>query len=173
MKDQTSETDIQRDIMQALRYCGIWVIRLQVIGRRGRIGATGELGLPDLYLPGLGHLEVKHPQNTRGLSTEQVQWRDRAVSHGVRVATVTSVAQAVDVARKWRDEQRGNDVPVRPENSNASVDDLPSEGSATGEDVQPLLARVSEDGAERSSHVNIRASFRSATNLLPKKGAAK
>jgi hypothetical protein len=100
-----SETELSKSIRIALEQSGFWVIRLQSSGRHGaRTFATGEPGLPDLYLPGLGHLEVKTP--TGKLSEEQTAWHHRALKSGVRVGTVRSVSQAVDVARTWREAAR-------------------------------------------------------------------
>jgi hypothetical protein len=98
-----TETKLQRSIIVALRALGFWVIRLQSSGRRGaRSLGNGEPGLPDLYLVGLGHLEVKLPG--RALSDEQNRWHARARKAGVRVWTVDSVGEAVRVAREWRTE---------------------------------------------------------------------
>lgn len=100
-----SETDVQRAITQTLRTMGVWVIRTQASGRRGKRSiATGEPGMPDLYLPGLGHIEVKRPGEKR--STEQVAWHERAEKAGVRVATVTSPLEAADVVLSWMRERK-------------------------------------------------------------------
>lgn len=99
-----SETELQREIIKALRDAGFWVIRLQSSGRRGRRSlANGEPGLPDLYLVGLGHLEVKTPGND--LSPEQERWRGKAASEGVNHAKVESVAEALRTALLWRAER--------------------------------------------------------------------
>jgi hypothetical protein len=59
--------------------------------------------MPDLYLPGYGHLEIK----TGGgrLSREQVAWHSRAAQQGVRVAVVRSVQEAIRIVCAWREEQ--------------------------------------------------------------------
>lgn len=99
-----SETQLSRDIRRALEACGVWVIRTQVVGRNGaRACATGERGLPDLYLPGLGHLEVKVGGGR--LSKDQVAWHSKAARYGVRVATVRSVSEAVKIVGMWRAER--------------------------------------------------------------------
>lgn len=96
-----NETHLSRSIQRALRMAGFWVIRLQSSGRRGsRTMANGEPGLPDLYLPGLGHIEVKRPG--QALSENQLKWHARAKSSGVRVWTVDSAAEALRVAVEWR-----------------------------------------------------------------------
>jgi hypothetical protein len=97
----STETDLSRSIQQALRSMGIWVIRTQSSGRHGsRSVATGEPGMPDLYLPSLGHLEVKTEDGR--LSEEQRTWHARAQMLGVRVAVVRSVLEAVEAVLGWR-----------------------------------------------------------------------
>lgn len=97
------ETELQKAIVSALTQNRVWVIRTQVSGRRGsRSVATGEPGMPDLYLPGLGHLEIKH--GTGKLSDVQVEWHERARKAGVKVETVRSVSEAISVVARWRAE---------------------------------------------------------------------
>lgn len=95
-----SETELQKAIVRALRQNKVWVIRTQVSGRRGpRSVATGEPGMPDLYLPGKGHLEVKHGDGK--LSDDQLAWHRKAARAGVRVETVRSVSEAISVVAQW------------------------------------------------------------------------
>ena len=100
-----TETDLQREIVGALRDAGFWVIRLGVSKKRGRSHGTisGEPGLPDLYLVGLGHLEVKMPG--KDLSPEQERWHGKAASRGVNRAVARSVAEAMRTALLWRAER--------------------------------------------------------------------
>ncbi len=97
-----TESDLQASIMSALRSCGFWVIRTGVTKKRSRSHGTnsGEPGMPDLYLPGFGHIEVKLPNED--LSDEQRAWHDRAKRNNVRVAVVTSVEQALRLGISWR-----------------------------------------------------------------------
>lgn len=113
-----SETKIQAAIVKALKVARVWVIRTQSKGRTGKrsIG-TGEPGMPDLYLPGLGHLEVKAPGGK--LSVEQVAWHARAARAGVRVATVTTTLEALQQVSLWqiqaaRQIQAAHPVRLRP-----------------------------------------------------------
>jgi len=102
-----SETDISRNIRKALEKLGFWVIRLQSSGRRGsRSMATGEPGLPDLYLPGIGHLEIKVPG--KDLSKTQVEWHAKAESFGVPVAVARGVSDAVKWALSLRSKKARN-----------------------------------------------------------------
>lgn len=95
-----TETELSRRIREALQQLGYWVIRTQVKGRSGkRAVATGEPGMPDLYLPGLGHLEVKMPG--KKLSDKQCEWHIKASARGVRVATAWSVSEAITIVRSW------------------------------------------------------------------------
>jgi hypothetical protein len=100
------ETLLQAQIVAALKKLGVWVIRTQVSGRRGaRSVATGEPGMPDLYLPGLGHLEVKHGDKSM-LSDEQTAWHIKAALCGVNVGVARSVGDACRLVELWR-KQKG------------------------------------------------------------------
>lgn len=99
----TEITDVRAPAVKALRALGIWVIVTAVKGKRGKSTlATGEPGMPDLYLPGLGHIETK----ARGgkLSPAQIAWHARARAAGLRVATADSAGEVVRVAVGWRNE---------------------------------------------------------------------
>lgn len=96
------ETILQAQIIKALKTVGVWVIRTQVKGRRSaRSVATGEPGMPDLYLPGLGHLEVKYGEKST-CNDDQLAWHARARDAGVNVAVVRSAADAVRIVQLWR-----------------------------------------------------------------------
>jgi hypothetical protein len=99
-----SETQLSKAIRDALATMGVWVIRSQVKGRTGkRSVATGEPGQPDLYLPALNaHIEVKVGGGK--LSAAQIAWHSRAAKHGVRVAVVRTVSQAIGIVRMWKHE---------------------------------------------------------------------
>ncbi len=95
-----SETKLQREMIDALESLGIWVIRLQVKGNSGpRSCPTGEVGMPDLMLPGRGHVEVKCPGED--LSPGQVKWHKRAKEEGVNCGTAWTIADCIKLARKW------------------------------------------------------------------------
>lgn len=95
-----SETDLQRSIKMALEQAGFWVVRTQVRGRNGpRSVATGEPGMPDLLLVGVGYVEVKLPGGK--LSQEQEAWHAKAKARGVKVTVAHSVAEAVTTANGW------------------------------------------------------------------------
>ncbi len=102
-----SETELQRAIKEALEGMGVWVVRTASAGKRSSRGVkTGEPGIPDLHLVSLypandesGWLEVKLPGED--LSEDQIKWHARAQARGIRVETVFSVSQAVQVARLW------------------------------------------------------------------------
>ena len=81
------------------------MIRTAVSSKRSR-GLTGEPGLPDLCLPGLSAwLEIKLPG--KALRPAQVVWHEKAKNEGVRVATVTSVQEAVWAVQQFRAEVWG------------------------------------------------------------------
>jgi hypothetical protein len=99
-----SETDLSRSIRKELAKLGFWVIRMGVTMKRGKSGTqSGEPGQPDLLLPALGWMETK--TQTGELSAVQVAWHDRAQREGIRTAVPTSVASAVRIALRWREEQ--------------------------------------------------------------------
>lgn len=95
------ETVLQRNIMRALEAIGEWPVRTAVNVKRSKVGqATGEPGLPDLLLVGLGHIEVKLPGE--GLDPDQVIWHKKAANRGVRVGVAHSPLEAVGLAQQWR-----------------------------------------------------------------------
>lgn len=99
------ETNLSAAIQKTLTGLGYLVERIQA----GRVRARGGYvygaspGCPDLLLVGLGHLEVKRPGQE--LRETQVLWRKKAEAAGARVATVTSVREAIEVAGAWRSEK--------------------------------------------------------------------
>lgn len=96
-----SETDLQRAIIKALKTMGVWVIRTAVNRNRSGLGIrTGEPGMPDLYLPGLGHIEVKLPG--RDLDPDQVVWHRRAQAMGVNTGVAHSPTEAIQLVHQWR-----------------------------------------------------------------------
>jgi hypothetical protein len=96
-----TESALQRAIVGYLHTAGIWVIRTGVSRKRGKSGTqSGEPGFPDLYLPGLGHIEVKMPGEK--LSAEQAAWHAKAERHGVRTAVAHAPKQALEIALAWR-----------------------------------------------------------------------
>lgn len=98
-----SETKLSASIRGALAANGFWVVRLGSVGHHGKRSlGTGEPGLPDIMLVGLGFLEVKTDKGK--LSAVQVAWHQKATHEGVRVATVRSVRDALTIALAWRRE---------------------------------------------------------------------
>lgn len=98
--DLTLESDIQPVIVKTLEMAGFWVIRTQVRGRTGpRSVATGERGMPDLLLVGLGHLETKKSDGE--LSPAQKLWHEKAKRRGVNVGTARTANEALKLAREW------------------------------------------------------------------------
>jgi hypothetical protein len=107
-----SETVLQASIIRALSRLGWWVWRVNA-GARGGVRMAPS-GTPDICVvaPVEGWLEVKLPGGN--LRPAQELWHARAHRMGVRVAVVTSVAQAVNVVTAWRDEKekaRGRQTP--------------------------------------------------------------
>jgi len=98
-----SETDLSRAIRASLVKAGFWAIRTGVTRRRSSRGAnSGEPGMPDIYLPGYGHIEVKLPGEEP--SKVQLEWHEKARRLGIRVAVVESAREAVETACRWRSE---------------------------------------------------------------------
>ncbi len=98
-----TETDLQRSIKQALEAAGFWVVRTAAAGKRSSRGIRNlEPGFPDLTIisPMLAFLETKMPGEK--ISAVQAAWHERATKKGVRVATVSSVMEALQTAIRWR-----------------------------------------------------------------------
>ena len=99
------EVDIQRGAMRALRSLGFWVIRFGVSRKRGPSGThSGEKGMPDVFLPGLGFLEFKASEKDK-LEPDQILWHAKAAKAGINVEVVWTIEQAVNVALRWRGSQ--------------------------------------------------------------------
>ena len=101
-----TEAALQAACLDGLRKLGIWGIRMGVSVRSGKRGRaqSGEPGMPDLCLPGLGWIEVKQPGET--LNEDQLAWHLKAKKHGLRVKTVYNVADCLGTANLWRDAVR-------------------------------------------------------------------
>jgi hypothetical protein len=99
----STETELQAAIIHALSRLGWWVWRVNA-GTRGGVRMAPK-GTPDICVvaPVEGWLEVKLPGER--LRPAQSMWHARAGRLGVRVAVVTSVAQAVEVVTAWRDKK--------------------------------------------------------------------
>lgn len=101
-----SETDLSKEIRDALNKIGIWSIRIAsgTINVGKRWIRMSEPGTPDISLPGLGSwLEIKTP--TGKLSEVQKEWHAKAAAEGVNVATVRSVKEAIDKVMFWKKEK--------------------------------------------------------------------
>lgn len=105
MKYRT-ESALQRAIVNALEARSHWVIRTGVTKKRsGRGTQSGEPGIPDLFVASVnGWLEIKLPGRT--LSPDQQRWHAHAKAVGIRVWTVDTVEEALDMAERWRAESR-------------------------------------------------------------------
>jgi hypothetical protein len=99
----SSETVLSKSIRSALERLGYWTMRINSGGRRGRM-SLASAGTPDILIlaPVYGWLEVKRPGDGRLLATQR-RWHDKATRHGVRVAVVRSVSQALAKVREWRE----------------------------------------------------------------------
>ena len=98
-----TESALQAACLDGLRKLGIWAIRMGVSVRSGKRGRaqSGEPGMFDLYLPGLGWQEVKQPDEK--LSADQVKWQAKARRHGVSAELVNNVDDCLMIAQLWRD----------------------------------------------------------------------
>jgi len=100
-----SETQLSASIRGALEANGFWVIRQQSKGRTGRRSVgSGEPGIPDLQILGMGRgwLEVKTEDGE--LSPVQIVWHAKAVAAGERIDTVRNIHEALVRALAWRRE---------------------------------------------------------------------
>lgn len=98
-----TETELSKAIKDALEEFGFMVERVpagQYKGAGGHRVHVASKGFPDLVVVGLGFIEVKRPGGK--LSPAQVEWHEKALRRGARVATVTSWADAVAVCMAWR-----------------------------------------------------------------------
>lgn len=104
-----TETLLVRAILQALQLKGVFCWRvnsgLTVLGagKSKRVIKGAPAGTPDIIGAVEGRmfgLEVK-TETGRVLATQQ-RWHDRAAKHGVRVAVVRSVGEAVAAVEQWR-----------------------------------------------------------------------
>ena len=98
------ETALLGSIQKELIKQGFFVIRVHSgkVRVRGGYMQLAPNGTPDLHIVGQGWLECKVPGQK--LRDEQTAWHLRARAHHVRVETVESVGQAVEVAMRWRTE---------------------------------------------------------------------
>jgi len=107
-----SETDISRAIRQALELRGFIVERIQagsiplMYGTTERWVHCASKGAPDLWcsVAGGAFIEVKQPG--KKLSIDQQEWHKRAAKHGVRVACISSVKEALAQVRIWEQADR-------------------------------------------------------------------
>lgn len=100
-----TETQLSAAIRKALERAGFWPIRVNSGALRvaGGFVHGAPAGTPDICLVDLGAwLEVKLPG--RLPDEKQLAWHARALKAGVRVATVTSEAEALKTALTWRKE---------------------------------------------------------------------
>lgn len=98
-----NETELSRDIQDALESLGAVVVRVQSGQLRGAAGnrvRAARAGTPDLWVAFRGFdswLEVK--TDTGSLNSEQETWHAEARQHGARVHIVRSVEQALRIVR--------------------------------------------------------------------------
>jgi hypothetical protein len=102
-----SETDLSRSIRKALKTLGVWCVRIQCGMARGwrddGLMLLADKGTPDIWTPH-GWLECK--TKTGRLTKDQKLWHARASREGVRVATVTSIREALETVQQWREQDR-------------------------------------------------------------------
>jgi hypothetical protein len=100
-RPRTNETALSRSIRSALEKLGYWVERIQ--SGQVKVGQNfvhcASPGTPDLLVIAERPtwLEVKTPGAR--LRPAQSDWHRRAANKGVRVATVRSVAEALEAVR--------------------------------------------------------------------------
>lgn len=93
-----TETELQSEILDALRRIGAWAYRVNA-GSRGGV-RMAPAGTPDIcVIDPPGWLEVKRPGEK--LSPDQKVWHDKARRRGIRVATVTNKEQALVLVTAW------------------------------------------------------------------------
>lgn len=101
---QRIETDISREIRDALTKAGYWVERTNSGMARVRGGVIHLLskGTPDTLVvaPVYGWLETKTDEGR--LSEEQLYWHSRARRFGVNVAVARAWPRALELVGSWR-----------------------------------------------------------------------
>jgi len=100
------ESVLQRGILEALTASGFWAMRLNsgttVLGEgpSKRVIKMAPAGTPDiLVLVPYGFLEVKAERGK--LNPAQWAWHCKAAEKGIRVRTVRSIREALDVVKEW------------------------------------------------------------------------
>jgi hypothetical protein len=105
-----TETLLVRAILQALQLKGVFCWRVNSgvtvlgTGKSKRVIRGAPAGTPDIIGALDGRMvafEVK-TETGRVLATQQ-RWHDKATKHGVRVAVVRSVSQALAKVKEWRE----------------------------------------------------------------------
>lgn len=103
-RTRSRETELSKAIRDALATSRIWVIRINsgALKMGDRYITLAEPGTPDLWTP-YGWLEVKDKARVTAV---QRAWHERAARHGVRVAVVHSVSEALATVREWEKEDK-------------------------------------------------------------------
>ena len=94
----TRESDLHNAIVRTLNNHGIinWTM-LRGTARGGSVYCTP--GIPDIYLPGLGWLELK--TETGSASVQQLRRHEELRDAGDNIAIITNINQALEVITKW------------------------------------------------------------------------
>ena len=98
-----SESQIQKQVIEALRRLDVYVLRVNSGGHLGRV-KLAPTGTPDLigYLPPNGQMFALEVKADRGkLSEAQEAWAERARKAGVLVGVVRSAQEACDLICSW------------------------------------------------------------------------
>lgn len=100
---QMPERDVLSKVLEALELAKVWAWRTNA-GQVGRV-RLAPAGTPDI-LGALSSgrmfgLEVKDVKKERELRASQQRWHRTAHDHNVRVAVVSSAAEALDIIRSW------------------------------------------------------------------------
>ncbi len=104
---KTNTASIQRSILKALTSMGIYCDRLNSGSFKvnDRYVKGARKGTPDIFffLAPTGracYFELKRPGEKP--KPHQLKWHEDAREHGCRVAVVTSLREAIDIATNWR-----------------------------------------------------------------------
>lgn len=100
-----NENAFQAKAIKELEKLDFWVMNMNPATRRGRRGVnSGEPGMPDLLLVGIGWIELKQPGND--LDPPQAEWHAKARLRNVRVATAWHLSEVLEIALSWREDHR-------------------------------------------------------------------